>query len=183
MPPLIPYLTLGFVVCCLVAVAIQSQWASLKLTRRGWDELVAGLLRLDSANLTVVAKDFLDPHRGQIGLQPPEMWELVGGYEGLKKMKANAQLMLALAAYTQQWNYEESVIVSERMRRDALRLVRSVRRVQIGMLPTLLLHRHLTSVPFHIHEAASAYYLMRQRLLALYETSHAGLYPRLSAAL
>jgi hypothetical protein len=38
-------------------------------------------------------------------------------------------------------------------------------------------------IPFYIHEASAAYYLMRQRLLALYETSHAGLLPRLSAAL
>jgi hypothetical protein len=38
-------------------------------------------------------------------------------------------------------------------------------------------------MPFNVHEAASAYYLMRQRLLALYETSHAGLYPALAAVL
>jgi hypothetical protein len=30
---------------------------------------------------------------------------------------------------------------------------------------------------------ASSYYLMRQRLLVLYETNHAGLYPRLAEAL
>jgi hypothetical protein len=34
-------------------------------------------------------------------------------------------------------------------------------------------------IPFYLHEAASSYYLMRQRLLALYQTNHAGLYPRL----
>ena len=37
--------------------------------------------------------------------------------------------------------------------------------------------------PFHLQEATSAYYLMRERLLALYETSHAGRYERLAAAL
>jgi hypothetical protein len=37
--------------------------------------------------------------------------------------------------------------------------------------------------PFHVQEAASAYYLMRRRLLALYETSHVGRYSRLAAAL
>jgi hypothetical protein len=37
-------------------------------------------------------------------------------------------------------------------------------------------------VPPYVHEAASAYYLMRLRLLALYQTSHAGRYPTLAAA-
>lgn len=36
---------------------------------------------------------------------------------------------------------------------------------------------------FNVQEAASAYWLMRERLLALYQTSHAGRYPRLVDAL
>jgi len=91
-----------------------------------------------------------------------------------------------LAAYTQRWNFEESVIVAERMRRDALKLHRAARHIQLHLKPRLVRifpGRYRFHVPFEVHEAASAYYLMRQRLLALYETSHAGLYPLLEASL
>jgi len=38
-------------------------------------------------------------------------------------------------------------------------------------------------LPLNAQEASSSYYLMRQRLLALYETSHICRYPALAAAL
>ena len=50
---------------------------------------------------------------------------------------------------------------------------------KLGTVPT----DGITAVALHVQEAASAYYLMRARLLALYETSHAGRYPALSAVL
>ena len=104
---------------------------------------------------------------------------MVGGSEGLAQMRANADVLLALAGYAQQWNFEESVIVAERMRRDALTLRRATFRIAFG----LLFNYGKARGPFYVQEAASAYYLMRVRLLALYETSHAGRYPGLSAAL
>jgi hypothetical protein len=36
---------------------------------------------------------------------------------------------------------------------------------------------------FYLHDSAGAYYLMTKRLLVLYRTSHAGLYPRLAEVL
>ena len=90
--------------------------------------------------------------------------------------------MLDLAAYAQQWNFEEAMIVTERMRHDAALLRRAVRRVELGLVHGLLRHLRIT-VPFHAQEASSAYYLMRQRLLSLYETSHECRYPALAASL
>jgi hypothetical protein len=183
MPVLLPYIVLAVVVCALIATAITSQCASLKMTRQTWKGLVSKLHRLDFDGVTIVARDFLEPHRGQIALEPDRMWELVGGYEGLRKMRENAEVMLALAAYTEKWNFEEGVIVSERIRRDALALRRAVRSVELRRMSRLLPRRFRLLVPFDVHEAASSYYLMRQRLLALYQTSHAGLYPALAAIL
>jgi len=116
-------------------------------------------------------------------MEPKQIWESLGGYEGLKRMRQNAEIMLALAAYAQQWNFEEAVIVTERMRMDAASLRRAVRHVELGMLPAQLLPRFTIMLPLHAQEASSAYYLMRQRLLALYETSHICRYPALAAAL
>jgi hypothetical protein len=135
------------------------------------------------AEVSAVAIDYLTPHRGQIDMEPKQIWESLGGYEGLKRMRQNAEIMLALAAYAQQWNFEEAVIVTERMRMDAASLRRAVRNVELGLLPAQLLPRFGYMLPLHAQEASSAYYLMRQRLLALYETSHICRYPALAAAL
>jgi hypothetical protein len=98
-------------------------------------------------------------------------------------MRENAEIMLALAAWAQKWNFEEAVIVTERMRHDAALLRRAVRRVELGMIPAQMLQRFRFTLPLHAQEASSAYYLMRQRLLSLYETSHVSRYPALAASL
>jgi hypothetical protein len=85
---------------------------------------------------------------------------------------------MALASYAERWNYEEAVIVAERMRSDASVLRRALRRLSMS----LVLRKAGVLAPFRVQEAASAYYLMRRRLLALYETSHVGRYPTLLAA-
>ena len=51
------------------------------------------------------------------------------------------------------------------------------------MIPASLLRHFRLTLPLHAQEASSAYYLMRQRLLSLYETSHVSRYPALAAAL
>lgn len=155
----------------------------MKQRQGSWHELVARLSRLDVVELSAIANDYLAPHSGQIDLEPEAIWEHLGGYKGLKAMRDNAEVMLALAACAQQWNFIEAVIVTERMRLDAAMLKRAVRRVELGLLPTRLMRRYQLTLPLHAQEASSAYYLMRQRLLYLYQTSHAGLYPKLAAAL
>jgi hypothetical protein len=177
------YLLLAAVVCGLLGAAIWSQISTLRLDRRSWADLVSALKPIEFDQVESVARDFLDPKRGQIALEPTQIWLMLGGREGLRRMQANAHLMLALAAHAQQWNFDEGVIVTERMRRDALRLRQSIRSVEIALSFHAVLRRSATLIPFHLHEAASAYFLMRQRLLALYQTSHEGLYPRLAEVL
>ena len=177
------YLLLGAVICGLIGAAIWSQISTLRVDRRSWADLVSALKPIEFDQVQSVAQDYLDPQRGQIKLEPTEIWVMLGGREGLRRMRSNAHLMLSLAAHAQQWNFDEGVIVTERMRRDALRLRQSVRRVEMALKFHTVMRRSATLIPFHLHEAASAYYLMRQRLLALYETSHAGLYPQLAQVL
>jgi len=179
----LPYLAFGVLLCGFVAAVIADRHSSHKLAPLDWHDLVAGLYRLDMVELSAVATDYLTPRRGQIDMEPNVIWESLGGYEGLKRMRENAEIMLALAAYAQRWNFEEAVIVTERMRLDAASLRRAVRRVELGMIPARLLRHFRFTLPLHAQEASSAYYLMRQRLLALYETSHVSRYPMLAAAL
>jgi hypothetical protein len=177
------YVLLGVVAGCLVAAAIKSQISALRVDRSSWQDLVSQLKRIEFQRITSVARDYLEPQGGQISLEPADMWLMLGGREGLRRMRENARLMLLLAAHAQQWNFDEGVIVTERMRRDAIRLNSAVRRIELALTFNLILRRSSNLIPFHLHEAASSYYLMRQRLLALYQTSHSGLYPRLAEVL
>lgn len=166
-----------------VVLALRSQFFSVKLTDQKWLSLVAKLESLDKDGVTTVALDFLSPQEGQIALEPSDIWNLVGGYTGLRKMRANATVMLALAAFVQQWNFDEAVIVSERMRRDALALRRSIRHLEFSSVYMVFTRTISTSMPFDVHEAAASYHLMRQRLLALYKANLSGMYPALAEAL
>ena len=181
----LPYIALGLTIALLFAAAVRSRVSAIALNHQNWQSLVSRLQQLNFQAVAIVARDYLEPHKGQLSLEADEIWSLVGGYEGLRRMRENAQIMLGLAAYAQQWNFEEGVIVAERMRRDALRLRWAVDRMEIrrGLRRLLAGRRFRALAPFDFHEAAACYYLMRQRLLALYETSHAGLYPVLAAAL
>lgn len=180
---MLAFLILGAVACGLIGAAVWSQISSYRDHRRSWTDLLAAVKPIDFSHVSSVARDYLDPREGQISLEPPDMWLMLGGKAGLRRMRENAEIMLQLAAHAQQWNFEEGVIVTERMRRDALRLKRAVRRVELTITFHSFMRRSTTLIPFHLHEAASSYYLMRQRLLALYQTSHAGLYPRLAEIL
>ena len=163
----------------LAGVLFHAHARQRRLASTSWNDLLARLATVPTKGITEIALEYLQPSRGQIGIQTDDLWAMVGGSEGLAQMRANADVLLALAGYAQQWNFEESVIVAERMRHDALTLRRATFRIALGVV----LNYGKARGPFYVQEAASAYYLMRVRLLALYETSHAGRYPDLSAAL
>ncbi len=129
--------------------------------------------------ITKVALDYLQPRQGQRRINVDEMWSLVGGAGGLRRMRANAEVLIQLAAFAQQWDLQESVIVGERMRREGLALRRAALKIHAG----IVFGYGEATCPFSVQEAASAYFLMRHRLLALYESGHIGRYPRLSTAL
>jgi hypothetical protein len=177
------YLLFGVLLGCFAGLVIADRRGAHKLAQRGWNDLVADLNHLDMVELSAIAVDYLNPRRSQIDMEPKEIWEFLGGYDGLKKMRENAEIMLALAAYAQRWNFAEAVIVTERMRLDAAMLRRAVLRVELGLIPFKLLRRYQITLPVNAQEASSAYYLMRQRLLALYETSHECRYTTLASAL
>jgi hypothetical protein len=169
-------------ICFLILLAgglVYTQVSARRLRSVTWEDLVARMEPMHSRGLEIVALDNLQPKANQLQLEPEHLWGLIGGTEGLRRMRKNADLLIALAAYVQRWNFEEGVIVTERMRHDAVQLKRAVFRIRFEMM----IRRSQLRAPFYIHQAASSYYLMTRRLMALYETSHAGLLPRLAEAL
>ncbi len=169
-------LAVALTVGLLYALALRKKNRLASVT---WEELVRQLEEVPMSGITRVALDYLQPAKGQLAIQTDEMWLLIGGSEGLKRMQANAEVLVQLAAFAQQWNLEESIIVAERMRREGVTLRRAIKKIQMG----LVFGYGGATGPFRVQEAASAYYLMRRRLLALYEANHVGRYGRLSIAL
>ncbi len=158
---------------------LQTHRKARSLSRLSWEDLLASLKPVSADGINAIALDYLQPGKGQTRIETDQLWEMIGGLEGISRIRANADVLLALAGYAQRWNPQESLIVAERMRRDGLAL----RRAALKLLVTLPLGLGKARGPFNVQEAAGAYYLMRQRLLALYETSHAGRYPQLAAVL
>ncbi len=160
-------MTFTLLLALAVLVSVAYFLASRKKTNLAtlsWEDLVARLQPVSIDGVAKIAIDYLHPVKGQLAIEHHEMWSLIGGVEGLRRMQANAEVLIALAGLAQQWNFQGSAIVGERMRRDGLALRRASRKVSV-------------------QEAASAYYVMRGRLLTLYQTSHAGGYPSLAIAL
>jgi hypothetical protein len=170
---------LGIFILIIIAAFAYAHTTGNRLRAVEWEDLVRAIEPIHARGLEIVALDHLQPHGNQLRLEPDEMWGLVGGLEGLKRMQHNADLMIALAAYVNRWNYAQSIIVAERIRHDSIQLKRALFRIKWN----LYVRRSQVRVPFYLHQAASSYYLMTKRLLTLYETNQYMLYPRLSEAL
>lgn len=150
-----------------------------------WEELVAQLAPVGHVGIEEVAADFLaptselaDPRRDDVHLTSRDVWDLVGGIDGLETMERNAKVLIELACYVQRWN-EEAIVVAEQLRLDA-------REIQVYLSKIRMAKRQRTLsrwFPIYAQRAVAAYFLMTQRILALYEVSHAARLPALKAAL
>lgn len=162
-----------------IAVYFFASQKKAKFAGVSWEQLVSQIEEVPIQGVARIATDYLQPCKGQLSISTEELWELIGGEKGLQRMSANGDVLIALAAFAGQWNPEESAIVWERMRRDGLTLRRAVRRLSFR----LTRESSKSAGPFNVQEAAGVYWLMRERLLKLYQTSHAARYPPLSWAL
>ncbi len=169
----------AFVISALGFALVRTTVSRRKLSQLSWEDLVGRLQPVQVDGILTVALDYLQPRKDQLRIETAEMWLMIGEAEGVRRMYANAGILIALAGYAQRWNPTESVIVAERMRRDGLTLRRAALKLSLSVVTS----HHTIHGPFNVQEAASSYYLMRQRLLALYETSHAGRYPQLAAVI
>jgi|SRR5579883_891024 len=170
---------LSLVAAVLLGGLCYQHTVTTRLYRRDWRDLLGQLASVPAAPVSRVAGEYLNPRPNQLGAEPMDIWIALGGVEGLLRMRKNARILVALAAYAERWNYTEGVIVAERMRRDALQL----RRATFQITLRARFGAGSLRIPFYLHEAAVSYHLMTQRLLAHYQSSHAGLYPRLAEAL
>src|SRR5450755_863433 len=123
-PPMILLTLLIAVLLFLVLGLFRTHSTANKLAGLSWEELIAKLEPVETEAITTVAVEYLNPGKSQAWLGPDEMWNMIGRADGLARMRANADVLIAIAAHAQRWNPAEGVIVAEQMRQDGLALRR-----------------------------------------------------------
>jgi hypothetical protein len=162
-------------------LVLQVKWfyRRRQIDRSSWQAILSRVHPVNLDGLRAIAECSLQPAEDQLCIEPAEMWKIVGGREGIAHLKSNAAAMLELAIYAERWSQTDGASVAEMIRRDAVRLNKAITQIQLGAL----LHFSFTRASLHLQEAASSYYLIRSRLLGLYNASQTKLVPRLTQAL
>ena len=139
-----------------------------------WSDIACKLQPVHDAGILTLARQHL--LMGELTPKPAtdEAWEMIGGAEGLRRMRDNADTLLALAVRAQIWEPEQGKSATVWLKRDILVLRRAI----CGAGLSRILSRSKPHT--YLHEAASAYYLMTQRLLPLYEQGPTGYTRRFS---
>lgn len=169
-------------VCLLVGLVVVQLWFSArrqKLTTATWESTLSRVEEVNLAGLQEIANLYLQPDKNQLRIEPNEMWKILGGFRGLRRLQSNADAMLTLASFAERWDATDGKVVSEFMRRDASRLRKAVWQVELSLVYGFGSVR----APFAMQEAIAVYILMRLRLLGLYEVAHVARIPLLEAAL
>ena len=80
----------------LLAFAVSGPTAYFLASRKktnlatlSWEDLVARLEPVSIDGVAKIAIDYLHPVRGQLAIEPNEMWSLIGRAEGLRRMQAS----------------------------------------------------------------------------------------------
>lgn len=177
-PPMISVYILAAAVSLLLLALCRAEIKKLRLATKTWEELVRELKPIRTEGITLAALECSDAGEWQPGIDPDELWTMIGGWDGLKQMQTNAELLVALASQAKTWNLGGSTLVAERMQSEAMAMRRTAMRLRIGR--TCGYGRKRAAV--YVRETARAYYRMSERLLTLYETSPSRRYGQLTAA-
>ena len=160
------FLVLACLLVALIVVAGSYYFRRLRASNRTeWDTLLGKLIAIDRHGVDTVALDAIEPS-GQRRtdtlareLEPAEIWKLLGGIDGVKRLESNSRVLVEMAAYLQR-SYPEAAVSAEELRLQARELELLVDRLKMAdEQGSLEFH-----IPTYAQNAAIAYYLMEQRL-------------------
>ena len=134
-----------------------------------WESLLSRISTINRDHLALISQNLLnesEPGRADdfSELNATQIWSLIGGLEGLEAMERNCAVLVDLAFYVQQW-YPEASVVAEQLRLNAREVAWHVSRLK-GAAKTGKLEIFFAD---YARPAVTTYYLMTQRVLALYE--------------
>jgi hypothetical protein len=145
---------------------------SLRARRSGdakWEDLLRQLVPIDRNRIAAIALDAVDlsgaprSDPDACNLDSSEIWNLLGGLEGLQALDRNCAVLVELAAYLQRW-YPEALAVAEQLRLNAREIQWHLERLEGAALTGNL----QTSFADYAQRAVVAYYRMTHDLLELY---------------
>ena len=173
---------LGFV----VLLASGAAWFLLRArsaSRNSWSAILDRLAPVDHEKVAEVALNLVDEAgtpraEGWPELEPEQIWELLGGVEGLEVLAANCDVLVDLAAYVQRW-HPEALLIAEKLRLNAREIKWHVERLQ-GAQQTGNLEATFAT---YAQKAAATYFLMTRNVLGLYEAANVPGLAELQAAL
>ncbi len=161
-------------VSLLILALVREELKKFQFARKTWGELLSEVNTVNIEGITLAALECTS-HQA---FEPDDVWTMIGGWNGLKRMQANANLLLALASHATNWNSEACVGIAEQMRGDARAIHKAVRRIRwqrhFGNQTGLFSSDTLGTV--------CAYYRMSECLMTLFERSPSRRYGQLTAA-
>ncbi len=104
--------SISTVISILGYAALRTPVKRRRLARLDFSDLLAQIVSVPVDGIAMVALDYLQPGKGQTEIGTVERWTMIGGYDGLRAMYANCEIMIALAGYAQRWNPGEGAIVA-----------------------------------------------------------------------
>lgn len=138
-----------------------------RLLKREWSEVVASIEPVHLAGIAAIAEMYLHPTKDQLRLEPPVMWQMLGGFEGVQKLASNANAMLELCVIAESWD-NNGRLISELIRVDLVQLKKALFQIEMATMFGLLNARG----HFALMQIAAHYNLIRLRLLGQYENAH-----------
>ena len=174
----------AIVFVALLFVTFRYVWRLRESRDSTWEDLMQSIVPVDRHAIETVALDAVEPsgepkpieHTRELGRQ--DIWNLLGGMEGINRIESNSHVLIEMAAYLQRW-HPEAAETAEELRLEARRLEWHVGRLRAAESNQCLdLHFHSYG-----QGAAVSYYLMLKRVLALYQHSQDALFGDVQRAL
>ena len=173
------------IVCMILVVVSAVYLARLRASaRKTWEGLLENLTSVNRQAIETVALDAIDPSGDRRTdaeareLSRDQIWNLLGGLDGVERLERNSRVLIEMAAYVQRWHPEASS-TAEDLRLEARKLEWHVGRLRAAK-GNGSLELHFAS---YGQDAAVSYYLMVQRLLGLYRENQIPLFGELQKAL
>lgn len=148
------------------------------LSATTWEELVLRLQPVRGQEIKTVAHT-LSLDEGQSASEMfGRLYGEIGGSEGIRRMRRNAEVLIMLAAYTEVWSPGISASTVQKMRADGLRL----KQAAWSMTVASFCARPNRIMVHLVRDLSRSYDGMVDKLLALYVTVHISRHPSLYAA-
>ena len=174
--------TLTLIVLLSTVLSCLLVWAEAgkqRLRTQTFEEVLASLRPVQIEWVAVIALTCRERVEAREQVFTDELWQMLGGWRGLRAMLGNANSLYALAANAHRRDNDEGVPLADLMRGQAALL----RSAAAKALWRHVLGNRRQTYRTALNEVAIVYYDMTEALLASYEVESRRVYARLCATL